>query len=165
VPWAGRTILTHQFVRRGDADGGDQGARYGAALDMQVVDAFDNFPLVLAGTQTVVGVNAFQHEHVTVQFNFTGNFRSQVQVAGIDLARFQRTPEGPGQSAARRSYNIVKSGRSRWKLVCGNFVVFGYRRMHAERHGLLLGRQIRPADRSDLALNTHLRGVNDLAGC
>ena len=113
---------------------------------MHVVDAFDNLPLVLTGTQAVVGVNPFQDEHIPIQFNLAGDFRSEVQVTCIDLARFQRAPKGSGQSAARRGHNIVDGGRVGWKLVRGNFVVLGNGRMDAEGHGLPLGRQIRSAD-------------------
>jgi hypothetical protein len=106
---------------------------------MHGVNAFDNLPLVLPGKQAIMGVNTFQDEDIPVQFHFTGDFRGEIQVTGIDLARFQRAPEGPSESATRRRHNIVNGGRARWKLVRGNFVVFRNGRMDAKDHGLSLG--------------------------
>ena len=94
-------------------------------LYVHVVGAFDNLPLVLTGTQAVVGVNPFQDEHIPIQLNLARDFRSEVQVTRIDLTRFQRAPKGSGQSAARRGHNIVNGRRVRWKLVRGDFVVLG----------------------------------------
>lgn len=131
---------------------------------MYAVNAFDNFPLVLPGTQAVVGVNPFQNEHIPVDFYFPRDLRSEIQVTGIDLTRFQCAPEGSGQSAARRRHHIVNRSRVRGKLARRNFVVFRNSRVDAKDHGPLLGGQVRPADRPHLAFNPHLRSVNNVAG-
>jgi len=61
---------------------------------MHAVNALDHFPLLLPGTQAVMGVNPFQDEHTPVEFHLPRDFRSKIQVTGIDLARFQRAPKG-----------------------------------------------------------------------
>jgi len=68
-----RVTLTYQLIGGGDFDGGYQGASDRTVLCVYLVDALDHLPLVLPGTQAVVGVNTLQDHYVPVQFDLARN--------------------------------------------------------------------------------------------
>ena len=84
---------------------------------MHFVNSLDNLALVLAGAQSVVGVNAANHQNFPVQLDFTDHLGAESAVAGINATRFQRAPEGAGQSTAGRRHHIVKSSGVRRERV------------------------------------------------
>ncbi len=79
------------------------------------VHALDGFTLLLGRSQFVVGVDSFDNQDLPFQLDFPSYFRNQSPLARIDAARFQRAPEGAGQSAARRGDKIINGCRARWE--------------------------------------------------
>jgi hypothetical protein len=76
------------------------------------VHTLDGFALLLGRAQFVVGVDSFDNENLPVQLNLPGHFGDQPPPARIDAARFQRAPEGSGQSAARRGHQVIDRCRT-----------------------------------------------------
>jgi hypothetical protein len=60
------------------------------------VHSLDGFTLGFRRPQLVVRVDPADNQDSAIHFNFTGNFRSQPAIAGINLARFQRTAKSAG---------------------------------------------------------------------
>jgi hypothetical protein len=53
-------------------------------------------------------MNAADHEHFVFGLNLAPDISRQPAVACVDLSRFQRAPEGAGQSAAGGSYDVIE---------------------------------------------------------
>src|SRR5260370_19605838 len=98
--------------------------------------------------------------------HFARDFRRQLSIAGIDLARFQRTPKG-AQHSTRGGGDDVINGRGVRLPNLGriDFVVLGNRPMHAVNYRLRLAGQVRDAHRPPLPLQPRLRHVNDVSHC
>ena len=92
---------------------------------MDRVHALDCFAPGFRGLQLVVRMNAPDDQDSALHFNFTGDFRSQPAVAGVNLARFQRTAKSAGQSPAGCGYHIIQRGCTRRKFFGRNLVVSG----------------------------------------
>ena len=99
------------------------------------MDALDDFSSVRRRPQLVLHVNALDHQHVSFQLNLADHFGRQLVVAGINLARFQRTSKSPGESAAGRGHDVIQSCDVRWKRSRRNFVVLGDFRVHPKTTG------------------------------
>ena len=59
-----------------------------------LVDAIYNEPHCFRRDQAHFDMNPPDDQHAVLSFNLTGNLSCQPPVAGIDLARFQRTSKG-----------------------------------------------------------------------
>ena len=128
---------------------------------MHFVNSLDNLALVLAGAQSVVGMNAANHQNFFVQLDFPRYLRAESAVAGINATRFQRAPEGPGQSTAGRRHHVVKSGRVGGKRLWGDLVVRRDLGVDSENHRLFFSRQVGETHGASLPLNSYLRAVDD----
>jgi hypothetical protein len=64
--------------------------------------------LLGAQPQVVSHVDATNDQHVAVSLDLAGSLRREEPLAGWDLARFQRTAKGAGQSAGGRSNEVVE---------------------------------------------------------
>ena len=53
-----------------------------------------NGPRFFSRDQAHLDMDLSDNQHAILSFNFTGNLSRQPPVAGIDLARFQRTSKG-----------------------------------------------------------------------
>ncbi len=63
---------------------------------MHFVDFLDNLALVLYCVQSVVSVNAANHQDSSLQLDLAGYLGGEFTITGVDAARFQRAPEGAG---------------------------------------------------------------------
>ena len=61
---------------------------------VDLVDAIDNGPGIFRGDQAHLDMDSADDQHAVFRLNLTGNLTRQPPVAGIDLARFQRTSKG-----------------------------------------------------------------------
>ena len=61
---------------------------------VDLVDTLYNRPRFFRGDQAHLDMDAPDDQHSVLSFNLTGNLSRQPPVAGIDLARFQRTSKG-----------------------------------------------------------------------
>jgi hypothetical protein len=100
-----------------------------------------------------MGVNAANHQDFALQLDFAGHLRAEPAVAGINAARFQRAPEGSGQSTAGRRHHIVQSGRMRSKGLRRNLVVGRDLGVDSENHGRFFDRQVCEAHGTPLPLD------------
>jgi hypothetical protein len=85
--------------------------------------------------------------------DLTGNFRSQLAVAGIDLTRFQRASEGARQSAAGGRDRVVERRRSLNVAAARDAVVVSDLVVDAELDRLLADGKIGAAQRTAHALD------------
>jgi hypothetical protein len=79
-------------------------------------------------------VNSPNHQDVVLCLDLSSNFRRQSVVAGFDLARFQRAPEGADQSATCGRHHVIQRCGVRLGHFWANVVVFGHSPVHAEAH-------------------------------
>jgi hypothetical protein len=79
------------------------------------VDALDDLAHVLSRAQFVVGEDTAKNQDAPLSFDFSYYFRNQFSVACVNLARFQRAPEGSGQSAAGRGHDVVECRGAGWE--------------------------------------------------
>lgn len=68
----------------------------------------DRIGVRLVRLQTVSGPDPPDHEHAVVRLDLALDVRHQPSLIRPDAARFQRAPEGSGQSAAGRGDDIVE---------------------------------------------------------
>ena len=61
---------------------------------MHLVHALDSRARRFWCVERIHHVDAPQHEHLLLEFYFANGFASEPSVAGTDLARLQRAPEG-----------------------------------------------------------------------
>jgi hypothetical protein len=52
-------------------------------------------------------VDSADHQHILLRFDFTGNIGRQFSIAGIDLARLQRTSECTHHSTSGGANDVV----------------------------------------------------------
>jgi hypothetical protein len=122
----------------------------------------DGFQLRLRGAQLVVRVDAPDNQHTPIHFNFADDFGNEFAIAGVNLARFQRTAKSAGQSAAGSGHNIIQRGCARREFARRDLVMLSYFRVHAKMHGFLLCWQVSQPQRSDLALDPHPGRVDNI---
>jgi len=92
---------------------------------MESVDALDGFAVLRGGAEFVVRVNALEEEDAALDFHLAGDFAHQPPAACIDAARFQRAPEGSGQSTAGRRHHVIEGCGARRKILRRHLVVLG----------------------------------------
>jgi len=79
----------------------------GAAHGVKAVRTLDCFPCRFSRHQMHGHVNAANDEYTLLCFQLSGYIRGQFSVAGIDLARFQRTSKSAHHSTGGRRNDIV----------------------------------------------------------
>lgn len=122
---------------------------------MHFVDLLDNFALVLSGAQSVMGVDAANHQDFSVQFALAGYLGTEFAVAGINAARFQRAPEGAGESTAGRRHHVIESSRVRGERLWGDLVVLRDLGVDSENHRLFFDRQVSETHGASLSINPY----------
>ena len=127
------------------------------------VDLLDDLALIFRRAQPVANKDSADDQHVAVQFDFASHFRDQLTVAGINLTRFQRAPEGAGQSSSRGGHHVIERGGARRVSLRGNLVMFGNLRVHSEHHRSLLRGQIGQAHGPALPLDANSRNIGDFS--
>jgi hypothetical protein len=145
-----------QPVARGDLNRSLHRARHGAAAGVESVDPLDHGRVnFVASAQCVVGVDPLDDEDLALELDLAPNFGGQLATGRIYLARLQRAPEGPGQSAAGRCDNVVEGRCVRGKVLGVDAVVIGDLRMDTEGDHSLRARKLRLAQRTALARDRH----------
>lgn len=87
--------------------------------------ALDDGGIRALSRKFVVRVNAFHDEYLALEFDLTGHLAGELSAACVDAARFQRAPEGPGQSPGGRGHEIVESRGIRGEILRRDAVVLG----------------------------------------
>jgi hypothetical protein len=108
------------------------------------MNAFDGLaqPRRFASDEPHGNVNPSNDQHSLLCFYFSGNFAGKFAVAGVDLARFQRTSESAEHSTGGRGNNIVDGGCVRLgELGRIHFIVLGDGAMDAVDNGPRLARK------------------------
>jgi hypothetical protein len=99
-------------------------------------------------------MDAPDYQHTVFSLNLTSNLSCQTPVAGIDLARFQRTSKGTKHSTRSGHNDIIdrrsmRFGQRRWI----HFVVLCDGTVHTENHRLRFARNIGYTQGALLAFN------------
>src|SRR5258708_14951279 len=103
-------------------------------------------------------------QHTILSLHLSGYFGGQFSVAGVDLARFQRTSESAHHSTSGSRNNIINGGGVRLlQRSRVNFVVLGDCPMDTVNHRLELTGQMCNAKRSLSAYDARFRGIDDVA--
>lgn len=71
------------------------------------MNPLDGLSLILKCSEPVADVNAPDHKDVSFELNFARSIRTQLIVAGVDMARLQRASERPRESTRCRSYDVI----------------------------------------------------------
>ena len=83
-------------------------ARDRAVIGVETQNTFGRLALGRIDLQTVLNVDAFNHQDLVIQFYLAGCFGDEPAAAGRYLARFQRASKGPGQSAGGRGDHKIQ---------------------------------------------------------
>jgi len=119
--------------------------------------------LVRGRPQTHPDVNSPDDEHVVLgQFDFTDRFAGQPVAVSPDVARLQRAPEGPRQSARRRGDDVVECRGAGLECGRGDLVVLGDRPVDAEDNRLRLAREVGAPDRPFHPFYSDVRPIHDV---
>jgi hypothetical protein len=159
---AGRRILTDQLERSGDVDCGLDRSCHRTSICMYAMHTFNRFALGLRSLKFVMRVDAPDNQNVSFQPDLASDFGNQFAIAGINLARLQRTAKSTGQSAACCGHNVIQSGCARREFVRRDLVMLGNFRMHAKWHRLLFRRQPGKSQGPNLPFDPNPRRVNGL---
>jgi hypothetical protein len=121
---------------------------------IDLVDALYDGPRFFRRDQAHLNMDAPDYQHTVLSLNLTRNLSCQTPVAGIDVARFQRTSEGTEHSTRSGRNDIidrrsVRFSQHRWI----HFVVLRDGTVHAENHRLRFARNIGYTQGALLAFN------------
>ena len=108
-------------------------------------------------------VDAPQHEHTSLDFDFAVGDGRQTAFAGNDPARLQRAAKGAEQSSASCGDHVVDRRRVRFGDITLNAVVACDRTVRTEAHRLLFRRHVRETEWAFYACQRNLRPVDDVA--
>ena len=125
-----------------DFDRSLDGAGDRAEICVQAVNALDGLALLFRGAQFVVGEDTANDQNFALELNLSPHLARELSVRRINLARFQRAPEGSGQSASRRGDHVIERGGARRKSFGRNFVVSCDLGVHAEDDRVFFRRQV-----------------------
>jgi hypothetical protein len=148
---------------RGDGDGVAERTVDRAMLGVEAVHALDGGASLGRGGEVIGDVDAADDQDVVFELDLTPDLGREATVAGVDVARLQRTSEGAGQSAAGGGYDIVESRGVGLDDLGIHLVVGGDGTVDAESHGTGFGGEIGESQRPGLALDSHLRNIDDVA--
>ena len=124
------------------------------------MDAFYGRTIFIVSDDVIDHMNAADYEYVTFSLNFTSNLSRQVLVAGIYLARLQRTPEGADESTSGRGHNVINRCRvGLVHLFRRDSVVLGNCAVNSKMNRLRLRREICQPRGSGNAIDMDLRDV------
>jgi hypothetical protein len=118
------------------------------------VDALDDGPRFFWRDQSHLDMDAPDYQHTVFSLNLTSNLSCQSPVAGIDVARFQRTSKGPKHSTRSGRDDIIDRRSVRFSQRSGiHFVVLRDGTVHTENHRLRFARNIGDTKRAFLPFN------------
>ena len=128
---------------------------------VHAVYTVDRFARCLECVERIDHMNSPQHEHLGLEFYLTNGLTREPTVAGTDLARLQRAPEGTEESASGGGHDVVDGGGMGVRdildtVVCGDCAV------RTKQHRLSLRGQPCLAEWADAAYDAHVRTVGDL---
>lgn len=130
---------------------------------MKAEHPLDGRALVVGHSLEGVGdVDASYHQYAFVLLDLTDHLCGERPVTCVDTARFQRAPEGTGQSPACSGDQVVDRGGLRWIRVRRHAVMLCDRAVDSERDRPLFARQPRMTDRTAEALDPNFRAVDDI---
>jgi hypothetical protein len=101
---------------------------------MNPMHTLDGLSSLSRCNQMISDVNSLNDQYVVLCLDLSSNFRSQSFVACIDLARFQRAPEGADQSAPGGRHYVIQRRGMRLCNLWANVIVFGHRPVHTKAH-------------------------------
>ena len=78
---------------------------------MSLERAPDRVGVRLVRPQSIPGVDPPNHEDTLLRLDLALDLPDQPSPVGLDATRFQRAPEGSGQSAARGGNHVVEGRR------------------------------------------------------
>jgi hypothetical protein len=81
---------------------------------METVNTLCGVSIILTQAQEVGHMNAPDDEYAPLLLNLAHGLRCQTTSISPNAPRFQRAPEGTGQSASRRGDQIIQRGRVRF---------------------------------------------------
>ena len=128
-----------------------------AAHCVNAVRPLDGAPALFRRDQAHRHMDAADYKYTFLSFHLSGDFGGQLSVAGIDLARFQRTSKCAHHSTSGRGDDVVDSGSVR--LSQGSridFVVFRDGPVHTENYRLRFAWQMSNAKRPLTAFDSRL---------
>jgi hypothetical protein len=121
---------------------------------VDLVDALDDGPRFFGRDQAHLHMDAPDYQHTVLSLNLTSNLSCQKPVAGIDVARFQRTSEGTKHSTRSRRDDIIDRRSVRFSQRRRiHFVVLRDGTVHAENHRLQFARNMGYTQGALLAFN------------
>jgi len=121
---------------------------------VDLVDALYDGPRFFRRDQAHLDMDAPDDQHTVLSLNLTSNLSCQTPVAGIDVARFQRTSKGPKHSTRSGRDDIIERRRVRFgQRRRIHFVVLRDGTVHTENHRLRFARNIGDTKWSLLAFN------------
>jgi hypothetical protein len=126
------------------------------------IDSLHNFLRLRRCLEAIHDMDASYHKHFALGFDLASDFSRQTPIARIDLARFQRAPEGSGQSASGGRHDIVQSGCVRLCDFRADAVMFGHGSMDPKDHGFRFGRKISKTKRPYLSLDSDFRNISNV---
>lgn len=109
---------------------------------MDAVHPLNGLALRLRSPQLVMRVDPANDQNASLDFYFTGNFRDQIAVARINLARFQRTAKSSGQSPAGCGDDVIQRGCAGREFARRDLVMPGDFGMHSKCYRVIFGRNI-----------------------
>jgi hypothetical protein len=110
---------------------------------IDLVDALYDGPRFFRRDQAHLNMDAPDYQHTVLSLNLTRNLSCQTPVAGIDVARFQRTSEGTKHSTRSGRDDIIDRRSVRFgQRRRIHFVVLRDSTVHAENHRLRFTRNI-----------------------
>jgi hypothetical protein len=121
---------------------------------VDLVDALYDGPRFFWRDQAHLDMDAPDDQHTVFSLNLTSNLSCQSPVAGIDVARFQRTSKGTEHSTRSGRDDIIDCRSVRFgQRRRIHFVVLRDCTVHAENHRLWFARNIGDTKGAFLAFN------------
>ena len=123
---------------------------------METVYSLDFRSLVVRHRQRVVDDDPLDYEHAVAVVDLAAGLHLVTVPLHFDLTRLQRAGKGAGQSAAGGGHHVVERGGVRRVVLGAHAVVLGHLGVDAERHRVVLGRQVGEPLRATEALGEAL---------
>jgi hypothetical protein len=126
-------LQSHEGIRRCDLDCRAQAAKQRAFVCENTVHTFYGVAHAFRRLKLEGYVDPANHQDTVFGFDLTTHVRSKTAIARVDLARFQRAPEGSDHSTGCSRHHVIDCCRVRFsKFVFVNSIVLGDRAMYAE---------------------------------